>query len=305
MEITEDIQVTFEQESLIDMHSIMNTLNLLSLELYLVNRRVGGYTPIDLILQEIHRIGRALYRKETAHYEAAKLESLIHKIREAVTAARLLPGVKEELPKELERSALNIESIITVMRVRIREIIARADDAYAWVTHSIGELHHNFRVVFDAIQRNSKGAYKIVENTAQHGKGDYLIELVISSSEDSTIRMPAVFQDVMRDLIANARKYTPPGGRILAELENDGNELHFRVQDTGVGIKPDELERVVVFGVRGSNVLQRPTRGGGFGLTKAYFVTRRCGGRMWIESQLNRGTRIDIVLPVPEDVQQR
>jgi signal transduction histidine kinase len=45
--------------------------------------------------------------------------------------------------------------------------------------------------------------------------------------------MPAVFQDVVRDLIANARKYTPPGGKIIAGLYQDDEELRFVVADTG------------------------------------------------------------------------
>jgi signal transduction histidine kinase len=39
--------------------------------------------------------------------------------------------------------------------------------------------------------------------------------------------------------------------------------------------------------------------GGGFGLTKAFMVTKRFGGRFWIASELGRGTRIRIVIPLP------
>ena len=114
--------------------------------------------------------------------------------------------------------------------------------------------------------------------------------------------MPVIFQDVMRDLIANARKYTSPGGRIDAGLYNSGTELRFIVQDNGVGIPEAELERVTEFGVRRSNVLDRKTRGGGFGLTKAYYVARKFGGRMWIHSSTEAptDTRLGIRLPVPD-----
>ncbi|MFP4244276.1 MAG: sensor histidine kinase, partial [Ectothiorhodospira sp.] len=108
---------------------------------------------------------------------------------------------------------------------------------------------------------------------------------------------PAVFQDVIRDLLANARKYTPPGGRILAGLKDTGSELRFVVEDSGMGIPEHQIQQVVDFGFRADNVRDRRTQGGGFGLTKAYWVTRRCGGRMWIDSALGLGTRIRIQLP--------
>jgi signal transduction histidine kinase len=111
--------------------------------------------------------------------------------------------------------------------------------------------------------------------------------------------MPPVLQDVMRDLIANARKYTEPGGEITAGLVDNGKELRFVVADTGRGIPSDEVRQVVEFGKRGSNVDDKETMGGGFGLTKAYLVTRQFGGRIWITSRPGAGTRIAISIPRP------
>jgi signal transduction histidine kinase len=111
--------------------------------------------------------------------------------------------------------------------------------------------------------------------------------------------MPPVLQDVMRDLIANARKYTEPGGEITAGLVDNGKELRFVVEDTGRGIPADEVQQAVAFGTRGSNVADKATMGGGFGLTKAWWVTRQFGGRMWIASDPGSGTRITIRIPHP------
>jgi signal transduction histidine kinase len=114
--------------------------------------------------------------------------------------------------------------------------------------------------------------------------------------------MPAVFQDVIRDLLANARKYTDPGKSIQSGLHESNSTLRFIVRDTGIGIPEKEIEDIITFGRRGSNAKERPTRGGGFGLTKAYYVTKKFNGRMWIESPLrgNRSTGIEIILPKRE-----
>ena len=75
--------------------------------------------------------------------------------------------------------------------------------------------------------------------------------------------------------------------------------LKFGVQDTGRGIPSNELQTVVHYGKRGSNVGQVRTLGGGFGLTKAFLVTKQFGGRFWIRSEVGIGTRIRIEIPRP------
>jgi len=109
--------------------------------------------------------------------------------------------------------------------------------------------------------------------------------------------MPAVLQDVMRDLIANARKYTDLGGIIITGLDDDGENLCFVVEDNGRGIPADQIEQVVEYGMRATNVKDKETKGGGFGLTKAFFVTCQYNGRMWIESEEGRGTTITLQIP--------
>ncbi|GAB6091469.1 ATP-binding protein [Spirochaeta dissipatitropha] len=299
MEITQDIQVSFEQKSLIDMHSVLNILNILVLELSLIDRNVGGSDAVQQILQDIYRFAESLRDSERIDTRLEKLDSFIFDIREAVTKARLKLPARSSMAEELEKSALNIENVISILRVRGRELTARPKSPCAWVEHHIPELHQNFHHFFSAVEYNSHGAYNIVERIEDYRDSSYLILLAIRSPDGENIRMPAVFQDVVRDLIANARKYSPPGGRIETELLSTGSELCLKVSDNGKGIPGDEIERVVLFGERGSNVREKPTRGGGFGLTKAYFVTRCCNGRMWIDSEPGRGTSVTIRLPIP------
>jgi signal transduction histidine kinase len=153
--------------------------------------------------------------------------------------------------------------------------------------------------VFSAIEKNSHGRYRIIYNAALKEPNDYYFDFKLESNRGDNLLMPAVFQDVMRDLIANARKYTAPGGHITAALHEDPTLLRFVVEDTGRGIPPDEIEKVVHFGQRASNVNTVRTMGGGFGLTKAFLVAKQFGGRFWIASELGVGTRVRIHLPRP------
>ncbi|MBM3853807.1 MAG: ATP-binding protein [Verrucomicrobia bacterium] len=123
----------------------------------------------------------------------------------------------------------------------------------------------------------------------------------LKPSEQSLLEMHSLLNlfNVMRDLVANARKYTPPGGHITLAAHESQQELRVLVEDTGRGIPADEITTVVQFGRRARNVGDVRTMGGGFGLTKAVFVTKQFGGRFWIASEVGAGTRIKISVPRP------
>ncbi|MBW1687446.1 MAG: ATP-binding protein [Deltaproteobacteria bacterium] len=200
---------------------------------------------------------------------------------------------------DVRGSVSNLQSVFAVLDTRTRELLDRVHAPGKWTDHEIKQLTANFTNVLAAIEKNSKGRYRIVYNIAGQERQDYMVTFGIESVDGSIINMPPVLQDVMRDLIANARKYTEPGGEITAGLVDNGKEIRFVVGDTGRGIPPDEVQQVVEFGKRGSNVDDKATMGGGFGLTKAYLVTRRFGGRMWVDSRPGAGTRITISIPRP------
>jgi signal transduction histidine kinase len=106
-------------------------------------------------------------------------------------------------------------------------------------------------------------------------------------------------KDVIRDLIANARKYTQAGGRINIGISQKEDAFKFVVEDNGYGIPSNELQSIVEFGYRGSNVESSiRTMGGGFGLTKALYVTQKYLGKFWIDSELDKGTKITLEIPV-------
>jgi len=235
-------------------------------------------------------------------------DEAIHRVRNVKALVDETRSVLQQINQEgygdnpmFQKIENNLEGIFAILLVRAGEIMERWDEPKAWKNHSIKSLKRNFNEVFHAIEQNSHGAYHIVSNLAKHEEGDYLVVFDIDSDNGESLLMPPVFQDVMRDLLANARKYTKPGGKIMAGLYQGNKELRFVVEDSGMGIPESEIEKVVQFGERGSNVANRPTRGGGFGLTKAYYIATSFGGRMFIQSpsQDGFGTRIELVLPLP------
>lgn len=286
-----------EEASLLEMHSMLNILNLLREELAFIGVTLAQNA--DLLhdgLAACRELTVGLRDRQKALQNAAELPHYCVRVMAEIERALHQHAERREDP-EIVGSLANLESIVAVFDVRTHEVLARAEHPDRWETMRIENLHHNFLEAFAAIEKNSKGRYRIIYNLARQQPKDYYVRLDFDSVDGKTVHMPPVFQDVMRDLIANARKYTSVGGIIAAGLFEGLREVRFVVHDTGRGIPEAELRRVVEFGYRGSNVGDVRAMGGGFGLTKAAYVTKHFGGRMWIASRVDVGTRISIALP--------
>lgn len=297
IEITEIPPLKPAEQTLLDMHSMLNVLNILWSELTLIGLALAndasylkqGQALITRLVGALREPGATV---ASAHEVEEHIGILTAEIDQSLA---VYPGAAAR--PEIARSLASLQGVYAVLRVRARELLARAGNPELWIDVPAEELHRDFWELLDAIAAGSHGRYRIVANAAQQGPTDYYIDLRFESADGDRLVLPLVFKDVMRDLIANARKYTPPGGRITAALYAEPERLRFVVIDNGRGIPAHELASVVDYGRRGSNVTDVRTMGGGFGLTKAFFVTKQFGGRFWIASQLGVGTRVRIEIP--------
>lgn len=283
-------EMTPEQAAVVDLHSILNIANVLAELLYLMGKEGG---PCEALAGELWEFAdRIRLRTGEPPVELPDFD-LTHRIRlEIQKAAR-------DSQNDYARIA---ESVLDVLEMRLAEMQRRFALPGRWEWMQVSFLRASMHQVLAAIEQNARGRYRIVRNIAEMGPGDYQVILEISSHWGEWIPLPAVVQDVMRDLVANARKYSPPGARINAGLAGLPDGLHLIVEDTGMGIPPSELPKVADFGYRASNALGKPTLGGGFGLTKARLVAAQYAGRLAIRSELNRGTRVSFWIPLPPEL---
>jgi len=101
-------------------------------------------------------------------------------------------------------------------------------------------------------------------------------------------------QQVLSNLLGNAVKHTPEGGRVTLRATRDGEDLCVTVEDTGPGLPQEELDRVFEPFWRGSTG-RGP--GVGLGLAIARGIVLAHGGRIWAESTLGEGCRFNFSLP--------
>ncbi len=124
---------------------------------------------------------------------------------------------------------------------------------------------------------------------------DFSVALDESAPESLEVDRIRVTHELLGNLVSNAFKFTPAGGKVLVRASGAEDSLVFHVIDTGKGIPPEQLpyifEKYYQAGSEGRSV------GAGLGLAIARQIVEAHGGRISAESAPDRGTTVEVVLP--------
>ena len=107
---------------------------------------------------------------------------------------------------------------------------------------------------------------------------------------------------VLTNLLGNSLKFTDKEGLVRVRLQRQGREILCQVIDTGCGIPADELPKVFDRFYQVEKVVIRKTGGTGLGLAIVKNIVEAHGGRIWIESEVGRGTQVSFTLPAAEEI---
>ena len=111
----------------------------------------------------------------------------------------------------------------------------------------------------------------------------------------------AALRRALLNLVDNAIKYTPPGGRVTLSVERQDASALLTVQDTGIGIAPEDQARIFEPFVRLDAARSRETGGSGLGLAIARSIVAVHGGSLSVDSTPGSGSRFTIRLPAAPD----
>jgi two-component system, NtrC family, sensor histidine kinase GlrK len=116
-------------------------------------------------------------------------------------------------------------------------------------------------------------------------------------------QMPLVKMDpdrilqALRNLVGNAVKFTPDGGRVTLSAEQKNGNVQVTVTDTGPGIAPDDLPMIFDKYRQGNSKSSYMLRGTGLGLSIVRHIITSHGGHVWVESEAGQGSSFIFVLP--------
>jgi signal transduction histidine kinase len=201
----------------------------------------------------------------------------IQAICDRLMAAALEPNTREglqSLRKESQELHRYIQSILQISRVESSQLQLRREPM---------DLNALVENVFDQVT-------PIIRDKSQHLVKE--LEPMFSIEIDGVL-----IQEVILNLVENASKYTPAEGEIRVRTQEVDDKVIFSVQDNGPGISKDDQEKIFEKFYRGE-AHQSLTKGTGLGLFLVKYFVELHGGKVFLESQSGKGTRVGFTLPL-------
>ncbi|HVN16194.1 MAG TPA: ATP-binding protein [Anaerolineales bacterium] len=147
------------------------------------------------------------------------------------------------------------------------------------------------------------GVLERVIGPLQHQAEQKNITLDVELPRDlpSTVQADsALLQQAVYNLVENAIKYTPAGGRVVVGVRSVSNMLVFRIADSGIGIPADDIPRLFEKFYRSPQREARAQQGTGLGLAIVHSIAERHGGKVWVESELGKGSVFFLQIPLTQ-----
>jgi len=238
--------------------------------------RTGAHAGHILVLQDVTHL-----RDQDARREQL-MATLSHELRTPLTSLRM--GV-ERLEQRPERSELV---------AMVRRDVDRLED----VAHRLLEVSR-WRAMAIALERQRVDLRIVLGRIAEVfalQAADRGVSLAIASPDrEATITGDATkLTWALSNLVTNALRYTPRGGRVSVEAIPDNGMVRLVVSDTGPGIAPDQRERIFERFAQGTD---GTTGAAGLGLAIVRDIVQAHGGRVHLDSDLGRGSRFTLELP--------
>ena len=249
---------------------------------------------LDSRLMERERTLNAKLRDLVDH-RRDMVNTLAHELRTPVSVLRMhlellaedaTHGRAEESRAAMDRSARRIEDMIEDLMT-----LATVSDADNVVPLAPVDLSSVAREACDFLAPVATSSGLVLET-------DIADDLVVTGEESGLQRMVA-------NLVSNAIKYTPAGGRVTLvvrpETVSDRDGVRLTCVDTGIGIAPSDLDHVFTPFFRSSSTDARQRPGTGLGLAITERVVKRHGGTVEVRSELGAGTTFTVWLPLVAD----
>ena len=249
---------------------------------YEVDVPSSGAGEIGLLADRFGEMASRL--SESEELERNFLMSVTHELRTPLTAIRgHVEALREGVVADEETQSASFE-VIAAEAERLERLVGDVLD--------LAKLDaHRFTVLQEEVdmERLVDRAYTTFAEEARRRGIEYRCELeakpVIVSDGDRVLQ-------IISNLLANAFRWTPDGGRVGLELSATDGSVYVAVADSGPGIPPSERERIFrPFWSRGGG-------GTGLGLAIARELAGALGGRISLESSAERGSRFELALPV-------
>jgi len=269
---------------------------------------VSARRRAEVALRELNRRLEAQRAELEVHARTSALER-----EKAIAASRAKSEFLANMSHEF-RTPLN--AIIGYSEIIVERMFGRDSPKYLEYSKDILEsARHLLNLINDVLDMSRIEAGQLTLRVAETDLGaliDESLRMMRVKFQEKSIALetdlgpglgaaridPRAIKQVMINLLSNAAKFTPEGGKVAVEagVRADGS-LGVRVDDTGIGIKPEDLERLFEVFWQGEAPDVRRHEGSGLGLAISKRLVEMHGGTLTIRSAVGRGTSAEIRLP--------
>jgi two-component system heavy metal sensor histidine kinase CusS len=232
-------------------------------------------TAFDAMLERLEDSFRRLsqFSADLAHELRTPITNMLGEAQVALTKSRSADeyrAIVESSVAECERLAGIVDNLL---------FLARAESA----DHQVQRRSFNGRAAIDRIASYYRAA------------ADERQIAIRCDGEGEVTADPQLFDRAATNLVDNALRFTPDGGKIELSIQNRGGHSELTVHDNGCGISADDLPRIFDRFYRGDRA--RSSAGTGLGLSLVKTIAELHGGTVVAKSEVNRGTTLIITFP--------
>jgi PAS domain S-box-containing protein len=188
----------------------------------------------------------------------------------------------------------NGETWEIILKAKQSSVTARAllEELLLWARNQMNKVP--FTPVPQEVQRVAAQAFQVIQSQAE------LKHITMVSDIPEGIQVMAdleMLKVILRNLLSNAVKYSFPGGTITLSVREEAGRVLFAIKDEGVGIKQENLDKLLEQKKHFTTLGTKGEYGSGLGLTLVQEFVRKHGGKITANSQVNKGSTFNFYLP--------
>ncbi|MFC1623725.1 ATP-binding protein [Candidatus Omnitrophota bacterium] len=275
-------------------------LSVLASQIGTAIENTGLYTELFNSHQELER------RVKERTLELAKLNEELKRLNKE--KSNFVSAVAHELRTPLT-SIKGYASLLT--RGKLGELSPEQKERLEKIDKHSDSLAHLVNNLLDIARIESGRVQMEIKEISIKELLDSIVDIITPQIKDKKISLkvnaktkvdkikadPGQLERVFLNLLSNATKFTPEKGKITIYIEEKGSSIEFGIEDSGIGIAKQDLEKVFEEFFRTRNAQDQKIKGTGLGLSLVKKIVAAHKGRIWVDSELGRGTKFSFTIP--------